>query len=117
MSIWLLEAKALTQDVRSPAATSSRFWLRPGTYTVGRKEGQCDIPVIEDKSISNKHAEINVPSIEELHQSPHITITDKSKYGTYVTGGNDLQPLGPTGTAQKAEHRWLVKFGYLSVFK
>jgi hypothetical protein len=117
MSLWLLEAKPFPEDTRSAAATSQRVWLSPGTYTVGRKEGQCDIAVEEDKSISRLHAEITVPSIEELGEPPSITILDKSKYGTYVTSGTNLQPEGEKGTVQKVEHRWLVKFGYQSPYR
>jgi len=58
-SLWLLEAKRFEQDDRSQAATSVRYWLKPGTYVVGR--AGADLEVLEDKSISRKHAELIVP--------------------------------------------------------
>ena len=120
MSLWLLEAKAFPQDTRSKEATSTCFILTPGTYSVGRKEGQCDIDVPEDKSISRIHAEIKVPSINEIEQHsqpPSIIATDKSKYGTVVSKDNTLEGDGQVGTVQHVEHRWLVKFGYSSPFR
>jgi hypothetical protein len=118
MSLWLLEAKVFLNDTRSKAATSSLFWLNPGTYTVGRKEGQCDVDVPEDTSISRIHAEIKVPSTEELRQSPYITVTDKSKFGTYVNSENkNLNGTGQIGTVQNVGHRWFVRWGYQSIFR
>jgi pSer/pThr/pTyr-binding forkhead associated (FHA) protein len=117
MSIWLLEAKPFSEDTRSVAATSARFWITPGTYTVGRTAIQCDIDVPEDKTISRTHAEIKVPSSEELQHSPYITITDKSKYGTYATKGNNLEQTGQVNTVLRAEHYWLLRFGYGSPFR
>jgi len=118
MSIWLLEAKAFPDDTRSEAATSSRFWLYPGTYIVGRKEGQCDVDVPEDPSISRIHAEIKVPSTDAVQQSPYITVTDKSKFGTFVSSeNNNLHHEGQVGTVQNVEHRWFIKWGYQSIFR
>lgn len=51
-SLWLLEAKAFPDDDRGEAARTVKFWLKPGTYSVGRTAGQADLDVIEDKSIS-----------------------------------------------------------------
>jgi hypothetical protein len=68
--LWLLEAKPFTQEDRTEVATSVAFWLKPGTYVVG-KRGHADLPIEEDKSISRKHAEITVPT---SGSQPHILL-------------------------------------------
>lgn len=63
-SLWLLEAKRHATEDRSSQACSVKFWLKPGAVVVGR-QGQAELPVGEDKSISRKHADITVPTAED----------------------------------------------------
>lgn len=74
--LFLLEAKAFPDDERSSAAREVKFWLKPGNYSVGRSAGQADIDVIDDKSISRKHAELVVPTWDELQEGeqPYVLL-------------------------------------------
>ena len=118
--LWLVEAKAYPDDTRASDATTSKFWLRPGSYTLGRPGSSCDVVVTSDKSISRVHANIIVPDLREVAQQgevPFVGIVDCSRYGTLVTRQNDLAADGAVGATQRAYDRWLVRFGYQSPFK
>ena len=55
--MWLL------RQVAPPgAAPGLRWWLPPGTYTVGRRADQADLVVEGDKSLSRRHAVLTVPA-------------------------------------------------------
>jgi len=118
-SLWLLEAKAYPEENRSAEAISKRYWLRPGTYTVGRPGTSSDIALLEDKSISRNHAIVIVPSLQEwLHTgAPYVEIKDTSRYGTLVAERNDLQADGVTKQTLRAFDRYMLRFGYQSPFK
>lgn len=120
-SLWVLKAKEWPQDPRSEAARSSEFYVRPGTYTVGRQANQCDIDVPEDKSISRIHATIEIPSLAKWQKGkkpePYVIIKDSSRYGSLVSAKNDLGPDGQVGTEQNGYNRWLVRFGFQSPFR
>ncbi len=80
MALWLLEAKAFPDDDRVADAREARFYLKPGTYSVGRAAGSSDLDVIDDKSISRKHAEVIVPSLADYlvddlwHGAPYVLV-------------------------------------------
>lgn len=122
-SLWLLEAKAFTPaEERSAAAAQAQFWLRPGTYNVGRSAAhpQCDVECLDDNSISRQHATIEVPTLSEWQAQgnvPFVTIRDTSRYGTLVTADNDLHAADTRGITANAFDRWLVRFGNMSPFK
>ncbi|XP_074001215.1 nibrin [Numenius arquata] len=65
------------------------YWLLSGTeYVVGRKN--CAILIQDDQSISRSHAVLTVsrpetPPSQSL-SVPVLTVTDTSKYGTFVNG-------------------------------
>ncbi|KAM6411775.1 nibrin isoform 1-T1 [Pluvialis apricaria] len=72
-----------------PAAGKGEpYWLLSGTeYVVGRKN--CAILIQDDQSISRNHAVLAVSRPETTGQSlsvPTLTVTDTSKYGTFVNG-------------------------------
>ncbi|XP_014821155.1 PREDICTED: nibrin isoform X2 [Calidris pugnax] len=57
------------------------YWLLSGTeYVVGRKN--CAILIQDDQSISRSHAVLTSQSLPV----PVLTVTDTSKYGTFVNG-------------------------------
>ncbi|KGL98761.1 Nibrin, partial [Charadrius vociferus] len=65
------------------------YWLLSGTeYVVGRKN--CAILIHDDSSISRSHAVLTVgrPETASSHSLsvPILTVTDTSKYGTFVNG-------------------------------
>uniref|UniRef100_A0A8C3PPB5 Nibrin n=1 Tax=Calidris pygmaea TaxID=425635 RepID=A0A8C3PPB5_9CHAR len=65
------------------------YWLLSGTeYVVGRKN--CAILIQDDQSISRSHAVLTVSRPETPPSQslpvPVLTVTDKSKYGTFVNG-------------------------------
>ena len=117
--MWQIKAKAYPNETRSSEAVNVEYWLRPGSYTVGRKKSEdCDIAVIDDKSISRIHATIKVPSLNlDEGTVPYVSIVDSSSYGTFVTSSDDLSPSGQTKITLRAENRNLVRFGYLSPFR
>lgn len=74
-SLWLLEAKQFQDDRRSETAKGVRFFLRPGTYTVGREADHCDIDIAEDRSISRVHATITVPCLGSWPAGEQASVT------------------------------------------
>ncbi|NXG94311.1 NBN protein, partial [Stercorarius parasiticus] len=65
------------------------YWLLSGTeYVVGRKN--CAILIQDDQSISRRHAVLRVSRPETTPSQslsvPILTVTDTSKYGTFVNG-------------------------------
>jgi len=123
-SLWLLKAKPYSpHEDRSAAAYDAQFWLRPGTYSVGRsatQSQQCDVECLEDDSVSRQHACIEVPSLSEWQaqgDAPFVTIRDSSKYGTHVSAVNDLAADSVPGMTAKVFDRWLIRFGNLSPFR
>ncbi|NWW48503.1 NBN protein, partial [Pedionomus torquatus] len=65
------------------------YWLLSGTeYVVGRKN--CAILIQDDQSISRSHAVLTVSRPETTPSQslsvPILTVTDTSKYGTFVNG-------------------------------
>ncbi|NXU57403.1 NBN protein, partial [Turnix velox] len=65
------------------------YWLLSGTeYVVGRKN--CAILIQDDQSISRNHAVLRVSRPETTSSqslsAPVLTVTDTSKYGTFVNG-------------------------------
>ncbi|NXV10620.1 NBN protein, partial [Cepphus grylle] len=65
------------------------YWLLSGTeYVVGRKN--CAILIQDDQSISRSHAVLRVSRPETTSSQslsvPILTVTDTSKYGTFVNG-------------------------------
>ncbi|EFN58297.1 hypothetical protein CHLNCDRAFT_142287 [Chlorella variabilis] len=120
-SLWLLEAKRHATEDRSSQACSVKFWLKPGAVVVGR-QGQAELPVGEDKSISRKHADITVPTAEDWQREeggqPYVLLKDRSKYGTWVSPTStfaDSERLG--GEAARVPPNCMVRFGYKSPFK
>jgi len=123
-SLWLLEAKAYSNETRTSEATSARFWLRPGLYSVGRAVGakSIDIGIGEDKSLSRHHSTLRVPLIDEWRSGhsgvPYIEVTDCSRYGTLVAPTIDVGVEEvTTGTVTQAFDRWMIRFGHHSPFK
>ena len=80
--MWLLYRRGEDSDIR--------YWLCAGTkYVVGRKEGECDLLVQNDRSISRAHADVLVEDEYDVHNlksRPDLTIKDTSRYGTKVNG-------------------------------
>jgi hypothetical protein len=119
-SLWLLEAKTYPHEDRGGAATTARYLLRPGRYTVGREGQQCDLELLDDKSISRVHAHLEVPSLQEWAAAggrPYITVRDASRYGSLVTDVNDLTKDGVPGLTAQAFDHFLIRFGFKSPFK
>ena len=80
----------LIQTVANEDGTKLQFWLCAGrSYLVGRKEGECDLFIENDRSISRSHATVVVsahPSLKDVTQRPTVSITDTSTYGTVISG-------------------------------
>lgn len=77
-SLWLLEAKEFADDDRPLESRTVKYFLKPGTYSVGRLAGQCDIAVTDDKSISREHAHLWVPGPEAWEseaQGPFVRVS------------------------------------------
>lgn len=53
--------RSFAEEDRSAAATSIRYWLKPGTYVVGKPK-HSEVAIDEDKSISRKHGEVRRPA-------------------------------------------------------
>ncbi|NXN50693.1 NBN protein, partial [Rynchops niger] len=73
----------------SAAGKGEPYWLLSGTeYVVGRKN--CAILIQDDQSISRSHAVLRVSRPETTPSQslsvPTLTVTDTSKYGTFVNG-------------------------------
>ncbi|NXH18672.1 NBN protein, partial [Bucco capensis] len=67
------------------------YRLLSGTeYVVGRKN--CAILIQDDQSISRRHALLTLshpePTLSQSLSVPVLTVTDTSKYGTFVNGSN-----------------------------
>ena len=80
----------LVQTVAGDDGVRRQYWLCAGrTYIVGRKEGECDLLVDSDRSLSRAHAEINVTDhadVRDLLSRPQVKVKDTSTYGTFVDG-------------------------------
>ena len=81
--LWLLQAKEFPNDERSREARRAEFYLKPGTYTVGRSATQCDIAVIDDPSISRLHAELEVTSWSD--EKPSVLVKGAAMSGCNVS--------------------------------
>ncbi len=84
-ALWLLEAKAFAQEDRSAAATSARYWLKPGAYGVG-KPGHADVAIEEDKSISRRHGQLTVPAAAERAEGELPYVLIKGGWGRVGAG-------------------------------
>lgn len=122
-SLWVLESKAYPDDLRSTETKTAKYWLRPGTYTVGRGTA-ADISIFEDNSISRMHAIVTVPSLQEIKEGsgagvPYVEIQDKSKFGTLVVDGKakKFDVKSPVGQTSIARNKFLIRFGSLSPFR
>ncbi|KAL6774522.1 NBS1 [Auxenochlorella protothecoides x Auxenochlorella symbiontica] len=119
-SLWLLEAKEFADDDRPLESRTAKYFLKPGTYSVGRLAGQCDIAVTDDKSISREHAHLWVPGPEAWEseaQGPFIRVSDTSRYGTLVTPTNEGMLARGKDKEAVARHEFYIKFGLKSPFR
>eukprot|EP01062_Namystynia_karyoxenos_P082923 TRINITY_DN9431_c1_g2_i1.p1 TRINITY_DN9431_c1_g2~~TRINITY_DN9431_c1_g2_i1.p1 ORF type:complete len:664 (+),score=154.46 TRINITY_DN9431_c1_g2_i1:112-2103(+) len=100
--------------VLSKADGSFEWRLRCGAeYAVGRKEGECDLLIVGDKSISRCHAVVRVAGHKcsaDPAARPEVVVSDrKSTYGTHV-GGQQLS----AGADRVLSEGDSVKFGYFA---
>jgi hypothetical protein len=118
-ALWMLEGRRVANDPRTEPVACARFWLSPGQHIVGRATDQCDIDLLEDKSISRAHATLTVPPLGDVGLSlrPFLGLRDSSRYGT-VVGDTRFLNREPIVDADATLHDGqLVKFGYSSPYK
>ncbi|RMZ53573.1 hypothetical protein APUTEX25_003395, partial [Auxenochlorella protothecoides] len=113
-------AKEFADDDRPLESRTVKYFLKPGTYSVGRLAGQCDIAVTDDKSISREHAHLWVPGPEAWEseaQGPFVRVSDTSRYGTLVTPTNEGMLARGKDKEAVARHEFYIKFGLKSPFR
>ena len=75
-ALFLLEAKSFAEEDRSAAARTVHYWLKPGAYGVGKPK-HAELAIDEDKSISRRHADLQVPPADarEPGAPPYVLLT------------------------------------------
>ncbi|KAK9819966.1 hypothetical protein WJX72_004552 [[Myrmecia] bisecta] len=114
--MWLLSTKQGNNSSVVPPALAEQptYLLTAGQYTVGRETGQVDI-LVNEKSISRKHAQITVQALTDSCQlePQSVSVSDSSRYGTQVNGTKVTQ----AGGAVQVTANCVLKVGYKTEFR